>query len=294
MTKRVQIYIYGAGTAGKNAYQNLIKEFDVAGFIDSDENKHQQTLHGLNIHPPAFLSSNPNAKVVIASEYYEQIRSQLLSSALVIESQILPLPARMLAVKTFEDDQEKSAIALDILRCCCEVLSEIQVPHYLDAGTLLGMYRDQKLIPWDDDLDLSVSSQNTDAIKNAMPTLITKLNDLSRQLWEFQVHTATRAYGNVPKGAIRSFKVVCMSAENLPSIDFFVKYVGNGNSDHCLASRGISIPSAYSKSIISYLCGEDEWPIPVDAKAYLTRHYGDWRTPNKDWSISELTSAETF
>jgi hypothetical protein len=251
-------------------------------------------LHGLPIHGPTILKDDPSAKLMIASEYFEQIQQTLLSEKWVNKEQILPLPARMLAVKTFENDTHKAAVALDVLSACCHFLAELKVSHYLDAGTLLGMYRDQALIPWDDDLDLSVTSSDVELIQSALPKLMETLKEVSEEDWEFNAYKATQAYGNVPNGAVRSFKVSCFSATNLPSIDFFVKYVGLKNSDHCLASRGISIPAAYSESVVDYPCGDHVWPIPINAAAYLEHHYGDWRTPNKDWSISELTSAQTF
>ncbi|MBF7072364.1 LicD family protein [Glaciecola sp. MH2013] len=289
-----QYYIYGAGTAGKNALENLKASYDIKGFIDSDVKKHGESLLGLTISSPDILKNKPHIKLFIASEYTEQIQQHLLAEGFIEQAQIQPLAARMLAVTTFADDKEKAEIALDVLQCCVNFLRALKVSHYLDAGTLLGIYRDQKLIPWDDDLDLAVNSRDVENIQKNLAKLVNDLHTLTKQTWQYQVHYASQTFGNVPKDAVRSFKVVCESNTKLPSIDFFVKYVGGGRSDHSLASRGINIPSSYTESIIDFSCGDYAWPIPANADAYLTRHYGDWRTPKPDWSITELKSAETF
>jgi hypothetical protein len=40
------------------------------------------------------------------------------------------------------------------LRRVVAVLNEARVPYWIDCGTLLGLIRDQKLIPWDEDVEL--------------------------------------------------------------------------------------------------------------------------------------------
>lgn len=46
------------------------------------------------------------------------------------------------------------------LRRVVAVLDEARVPYWIDCGTLLGLIRDQKIIPWDEDVELYTSQVN--------------------------------------------------------------------------------------------------------------------------------------
>lgn len=45
---------------------------------------------------------------------------------------------------------------LSALEYICEILNENNVDYYISGGTCLGIYRDNELIPWDDDIDIDV------------------------------------------------------------------------------------------------------------------------------------------
>ncbi|CAG5128072.1 unnamed protein product [Candidula unifasciata] len=49
-----------------------------------------------------------------------------------------------------------------------EVLSDVNVEHFLVGGSLLGIMRHRGMIPWDDDLDIAVSFQHLDIIKQTL------------------------------------------------------------------------------------------------------------------------------
>lgn len=39
----------------------------------------------------------------------------------------------------------------------CRLLDQHNIPYYLEGGTLLGIVRDGDLLPWDGDLDISIT-----------------------------------------------------------------------------------------------------------------------------------------
>ncbi len=55
-------------------------------------------------------------------------------------------------------------IAIDNLRRVKTVLDAHKIDYWLDVGTLLGAVRDNKIIPWDHDIDLGTWQNNTSKI----------------------------------------------------------------------------------------------------------------------------------
>lgn len=53
---------------------------------------------------------------------------------------------------------------LDILQDVHKVLEEANIPYVLIAGTLLGQVRHGGFIPWDDDIDIGISSKDDDKL----------------------------------------------------------------------------------------------------------------------------------
>jgi phosphorylcholine metabolism protein LicD len=50
--------------------------------------------------------------------------------------------------------------ALKILFDITEFLEKNNIPYHLEGGTLLGIVRDNDLLPWDHDVDLSISVED--------------------------------------------------------------------------------------------------------------------------------------
>jgi hypothetical protein len=293
-TKQQDAFIFGAGTAGQNAYENLKLNYRILGFIDNDKAKYQSNIDGISIFPPSILSQHPNITLFIASEFFEQIRDQLLSLRLLSAGNMKPLSSRLLAANRFEHEHKSTARALEVLACCCEFLKALSVKHHIDAGTLLGLYRDKQLIPWDDDLDIAIDASFAPVVEKALPQLEQQLWLKTHAKWHAQRLFTVGSFGNVPENAIRAFKIVCEDAAELPAVDFFVKYVEGEYSDYSLASRGIRMPAELSAAIQSYLCCNYSWPIPAKTADYLQQHYGDWEVPNPDWSLQDLTNTQVF
>jgi hypothetical protein len=286
------IYIFGAGTAGLRAYKHLSKSYKVLGFFDNDESKHGTELSGIPILNPDSVTLAGDHKIFVASEFFEQIKTQLVTQLNIDASKVYHLPARMMVATPFSDSQP--SIHMEILRICCDYLADLNCKFHIDAGTLLGLYRDQSLIPWDDDLDVAVDSEHVDTIASTIFLLVRKLEEKTLETWHSETLFSSNACLNVPKNAIRSFKLSPKTGSTLPSIDFFVKYVANDYSDYCLASRGIRMPSEYTYQLQSYNVGNYTFPIPGAVEAYLTYHYGDWQKPNPEWSLQDLENSKVF
>lgn len=287
-------YIFGAGQAGANALRHVQTEYEILGFIDNDAKKHFQTLQGYVIYPVDKVPDSNSTLVLIASEFYEQIKQQLMEVEYFHSDKIKALPARFLSKKHFQNDSKFIIEALVVLNVCCEVLAALAIKHHIDAGTLLGLYRDQTLIPWDDDLDIAVDSSGRQIISDNLELFVARLNLVSGGDWQAQALKSEESFGAVPANAVRAFKFIDRSDQALPAIDFFVKYVANGSSDYCLSSRGIRMPAEFAESVSEYKCHDFVWPIPGDTPGYLAHHYGNWQIPDPNWSLQKLENTQVF
>ena len=51
---------------------------------------------------------------------------------------------------------ETQCYIMHVLRSVIEILNELEIPYYMQGGTMLGAVRHNGFIPWDDDVDLGV------------------------------------------------------------------------------------------------------------------------------------------
>lgn len=74
-------------------------------------------------------------------------------------------------VITLQDLQD---ILLSMMKDVDQVLRRNNIPYFLNGGSALGAYRHQGFIPWDDDIDIAMM---TDDFKKAIPILEKELSD---------------------------------------------------------------------------------------------------------------------
>ena len=162
------------------------------------------------------------------------------------------------------------------------------IEYWLEGGTLLGIVRDNDLLPWDHDIDLSISVD--DAIK--FNQNIKKLNKKGYRVTQRKVHKDIAAF---KKGQYRIFKV----KKFLPSIlkilfsiahkhmivaDIFVKASDDKYTFWQAMEKIMRVDKKYYSSYetVEYL--GRKLKVPYDYKGYLTEKYGDWSVPIKNWS----------
>lgn len=287
--------IFGAGEAGIAAAHKLSTEYEIVAFCDNDKSKVGKQLMSSPIISPEQLVDHQDSTIFIASEFAEQILSQLNKITLLDPAKIQVVPASFVRPINFGQDRSTRQMADSILQLIAMQLNLVRAKYYVDAGTLLGIIRDGELIPWDDDLDFAVESSHCQLVKNTLVTMLPELEALTSCQWQLLELKNSRDFGAVRIGEIRGYKLKPQdSTKALPLIDFFVKYVDGDWMDYTLASRGIRMPSRHIKQTVSHNYKRVQIAIPNDVEGYLQRHYGDWQTPNQEWNLSDLNNATLF
>ena len=181
--------------------------------------------------------------------------------------------------------------ANELLPAVVELFEKFEIPFCLDGGTLLGIARENRLLPWDNDLDFFVRGVDAPQIAKLKWRLLLLGCRLKKR-------KALENYGPIPKGAPRLFKIQTLKKYDghRVIIDLIFKYpdekdyhwtVGSKPSVHKKISRHY-----YDKfEQINYL--GKEYPTPCELDSYLTSRYGDWRTPIKEWDFRKDDNALT-
>ena len=177
-----------------------------------------------------------------------------------------------------------ASMANRMLKEVTALLYKYEIPYVLEAGTLLGIVRENRLLPWDNDVDITITSNNLDT--------------LLKNRWKFYLkgyRLRLRRYrqdtGPFKKGMVRLVKVSLLRfylIKRVNLLDIFVKYPFNdeylwtlGNKKSVL--KGVPKKFYDNRTEIEYQ--NRKYTVPQDYEGYLEYHYGDWRTPVKEWNF---------
>ncbi|MBC8192753.1 MAG: LicD family protein [FCB group bacterium] len=172
-----------------------------------------------------------------------------------------------------------------LLRSCCEVLEELGIHYWLDFGTLLGLIRENKIIDWDKDMDLSVRYES-EAKMEQMIQALGKLYPIKilppsirPDAWKLGKYRTVKAF-HQKFGLIRTD----------PHLDFFTQYRGQyeGKTEptyrSIIAGVNNEIPASFVDELDTFIFDGHKYAIPNHVEDYLALRYGsDWRTPKQYW-----------
>jgi len=187
---------------------------------------------------------------------------------------------------------EKNLIkARKVLFDVVDFLENENINYHLEGGTLLGLVRDKELLPWDHDVDLSISVDDSKKFAKKRWKLFLKGYRVTTR----KMH---RDIGAFKKGQYRIFKV----KQLLPSIikwafpvvkrfmvvaDVFVKASDNQFTYWQAMNKIMRVDKKYysNHEIIEY--NGLKLKAPFEYKNYLTEKFGDWKIPIKDWKCEK-------
>jgi phosphorylcholine metabolism protein LicD len=179
---------------------------------------------------------------------------------------------------------EIAEIAKMMLKKVCTILEENDVPYVLEAGTLLGVVREKRLLPWDNDLDVTITSSSS-----------AKLLSIRWKFWLAGYRTRIRRYKNdldpFKKGQVRILKIQTRKyffLKDYSLLDIFVKYPVEDDYCWMVAPKDPVLKAVprefYDKRTQFEFDGKLYW-VPEDYESFLEYSYGDWRTPVKEWEF---------
>lgn len=183
------------------------------------------------------------------------------------------------------------------LRDVVDILDLAGIPYVLEGGTLLGVIRENRLLPWDNDLDLTITRNNA--------------KSLLKIRWKFwlkgyrtRIRTHRQSSDYFKKGSARILKIQTRKFfffKDVSLIDIFIKDLKDGRYYWTVSDKKPVLKSVarhFYENISYYDFKGKSYRVPEDCDLYLENRYGDWRTPKTTWdfltddlSIEEKRSA---
>ena len=176
--------------------------------------------------------------------------------------------------------------ARKMLKDVCGILDNCGIPYTLEGGTLLGIIRENRLLPWDNDIDITVTEEHLDSIiRNKWKFLI--------RGYRLKIRRTVFEKPHFPAGSVRLINVLTTKnffSKGISLCDIFVKRKHNddyfwlvGGSDTVLKSA----PSRFYEELKRHKFNNYQYLIPLKYDEYLTHRYGDWKTPVKEYDYKK-------
>lgn len=171
-----------------------------------------------------------------------------------------------------------------MLEDVCKTLGRCGVPHCIDGGTLLGLHREGRLLPWDNDMDLYANLADR-------PRLILASLMLVFKGYRVNFKTVSRELPPLKRGQLRLIKVrkrLGAGVGNYLLVDIIIKRTVGDRTFWTVGKESTvlkSVPARFYAAFGKLSFKGFDYPTPQDLDNYLTARYGDWRTPVKEWDF---------
>lgn len=181
-------------------------------------------------------------------------------------------------------DGNNLQIAEKMLHEVTQVFDLVGAPYWLEGGTQIGIVREQRLLPWDNDMDISIYDSHKSKLWLIIPLLMFRGYRLTLQNHQADI-------GPFKKGELKIIKIRNFARymkKGKVTLDIFIKRkIGHD----CFWVVGVekrvlkSTPSHFTESLSPIRFKKKDYLIPSDYDGYLTYRYGTWQEPQKEWDF---------
>ena len=165
---------------------------------------------------------------------------------------------------------------LQLLVTTKKVLNRNGIKWWLDYGTLLGATRSGKLIPWDEDCDISCMEKDKEQLSQLGP-------DFAARGFNLHTHsfndTGYQVYPSDPisKAHLDIFTWYRDPITNLLRRRFYVGMTSSTGTDRC---KGRDFPIEWVETLSEITLEGEKFPAPKNPQDFCKFRYGDsWKTP---------------
>ncbi|EAR00168.1 LicD family protein [Maribacter sp. HTCC2170] len=164
------------------------------------------------------------------------------------------------------------------------IFETCKIEYWLEGGTLLGIRREERLLPWDNDLDISIHEKEGNKLAPLLKTLKEKGFRVRTRV--FQQDSDVFKKGDLRMIKIRTKRFFGLLKGNV-CLDVFIKYTHDQKTYWEIDNKTKNVPSKFYTSFKTIKFKGKFYIIPELTDDYLTYRYGVWQTPVKDWDTSK-------
>jgi len=167
----------------------------------------------------------------------------------------------------------ESRILMDVM----QILHKYDIPFWLDSGTLLGLIRDQKDIPWHKHINLSVPGQYFDQFMDLKRVFLPKY-----RLFKI-IDRSGRCWIDNDYPRVKIFKSYKRHRDPGLKINITFKYKKDKHYVWVDKRSCKRVSAYYLDELTNVTLHGRTFPIPNDVEAYLQCRYGNWKKVNNEW-----------
>ena len=177
-----------------------------------------------------------------------------------------------------------AVIGVQMMKKITRILEKNNIPYILEAGTLLGVVRENRLLPWDNDIDITITRQH-------LAQLLKTLWQIRRKGYIVRVKRYDRDLKYFNQGEVRIIKIKHVSILNFfrkdVIVDIFLKKKIENEYYWTVGVKAPvlkSVPERFYDYHTQIEFEGKQFSVPKDYIGYLECHYGkDWKIPVKEW-----------
>jgi len=292
--KKQSIIIFGTGEFGRNIYHMYKEKYEILSFCDNNIAKQTQKIFDIKIISPLELQELNYDKIIIASTYVEDIYSQLTNNLKISPSKIKKLYVNESKIQFYsKETREKSELFMFFI---AKLLKQNHITYYLDHGTLLGIIRDNALIPWDKDIDFAVLAKDEQKIYKLLNETLPFYQHPKciENKWKYKIAKEQLTLGNKEIDAIVELQIYNDSKyqDDLIALDLMFRYEYNNELHWKVANKHLKVNLDISLPTVDIKFKDHILQVPNKTYNYLENLFGDWKTPVKEWSYDYYTNNE--
>ena len=185
--------------------------------------------------------------------------------------------SNIVPVEMFESNEKRQEYIhkhlIEMLELITNIFKEFHIPYFIHSGTLLGVVRENNIIPHDDDIDIAIYPEDRDFLLS---------KEFNKEIKKYNLKTEMDLPKDVDKEII---KLKYLKAAHGIFLDIFVFEDTEERTQYrAPLCRQIWPKGYFTKKEIyplkKYRLRHLEVYGPKNPIPYLERHYGlDWRTP---------------
>ena len=196
--------------------------------------------------------------------------------------------------KTQFYSQEKREKSEHFMLDIAKLLDKNYIRYYIDHGTLLGIVRDNCLIPWDKDIDFAVLIEDKakiiDLIDNYLASYVHP--NCKKNKWNYKIAKNNIIVENKKKSLFVEMQIFNNSdiEEDDVALDLMFRYTKKSMIYWAVCGKYLSVPLSLCFPTKQIMYKGYQLNIPNDVNKYLENLYGDWKTPVKEWTYDKYSN----